>query len=240
MNDVVLLIVRYVLGGGVPLLLGLRMFVTDREEKARVARENAKRKETGGVTPVEERKAGTVRLRVHVVGEGNVNLGSSVEASDSVSGAPTLESTAFVVEDERGQRFSIGEKSELRVRTLAGARRNLLESVTKEGGGIAQRFSFEVEPSATFVLQGKLPEASESGGAFREGPVTLGGPFEINPSTDIEPTGFGCIVYPALAIGAFAALYPTELVFEVLGWIVWLLAMVIGAGGRAMTNDAAR
>lgn len=241
MSDVELLpVVRLVIGAGLPLALGISMFFTDRAEKARVEKENAKRRETGGVTPPEERRAGTVRIRVHVVGEGSVNLGSSTESADSVSGAPTLESTAFVVEDDQGQRFSIAEKTELRVRTLAGARRNLLESVTKEGGGIAQRFSFEVDPSATFVLQAKFPETKDSQGAFREGPVAIEGPLVINPNTDVDTTGFGCIVYPALAIGAACALYPTELVWEVLGWIVWGLAMIVGAGGRAITNDNAR
>lgn len=233
-------IVRLALGGGVPVLVGVWMFVTDRREKARVERENVKRRESGGVTPPDERRGGITRIRVHVVGDASVNLGSSIESADSVSGAPTLETTAFVVEDEKGQRFAIAEHSELRVRTLAGARRNLLESVTKEGGGIAQRFSFQVDPSATFVLEAKFPEVLGSQGAFREGPMAIGGPLVINPSTDLEPTGMGCVVYPALAIGAGAALLPTELFWEVAGWVVWVLAVGLAMVGRAITNDNAR
>lgn len=70
--------------------------------------------------------------------------------------------------------------------------------------------------------------------------MAIEGPLVINPNTDLDTTGFGCIVYPALVIGALCAVYPTELVWEVIGWIVWLLAMIVGAGGRAMTNDNAR
>lgn len=233
-------LVRYVIATGVPLALAVSMLRVDRAEKERVRQQNEKRRADGGVTPIEQRKPGTVRLRVHVVGEGSVNLGSSTESADSVSGAPTLETVPFVVEDERGQRFSIAEKTELRVRSLAGARRNLLESITKEGGGIAQRFSFEVDPSATFVLQARFPETKDSPGAFREGPLGLEGPLVINPDTAIEPTGFGCVAYPALVIGAIAAVYPTETLWEVVGWIAWGFMLLIGAGARAITNDNAR
>ena len=235
-----LIVVRWAIGAGVPVLGALWMLVTQRAEKQRVLAENARRLETGDLRPPDERKGGIGKIRVHVVGGGHVNLGSSIESAESLSGTPTLQTAAFLVEDDGGQRFSISAGATLSVRRLGGARRNLLESITKETGGVDQRFSFEVDPQATFVLKATFPEVKESQGAFREGPLALEGPLEINPNVDVERAEMGCMVYPVLVVGAALAIYPTELFWEVCGWVAWTLAMLLALVGRLITNDSAR
>lgn len=237
-----LVVFRLALGAGLPLWLASSMFFTDRAEKARVAAENAKRKETGALRDREDLSAGVGRIRAHVVGDGTenrVNLGSSVEQQNALSGAPTLETAPFVVEDTHGRRFTIPPKAELRVRSFTGARRNLMESITKEGGAVEQRYSFEVAPGDTFVLQARFPDPKAQG-VFREAPIELEGPLEINPNLSIEPTAMGCLVYPMLALGAACALYPTSLGWEIAGSVVWAFLMLGAWVGKMITNDAAR
>jgi hypothetical protein len=244
MMDSPLELLRYALGLGVPITLGIAFTHAAWRESARVKRENERRaeREKSDRGPADLRP-GPARLRVRVAGEAALtNLGTSVESAENLSGAPELESIETVLVDDAGRRLRLPPGQKLKVHSFGGARRNLTESVTREDGGVSQRFSFEVAPTQSFVLGCVLPEIASTHPFRNTGEaVDLkpdGEQFEINPSPkNAETSSVGCIVYPCLVGAAIAALVPTSTFFQVVGWIVWTICVLFGLLGRSMANE---
>ncbi len=237
-------VLRYALGLGVPITLGISFTRATWRESRRVKRENERlaEQEKSDRAPMDVRP-GPARLRVRVAGEAiRMNLGTSVESAENLSGAPELESTETVLVDDTGRRFRLPAGQKLKVRSFDGARRNLTESVTRADGGVSQRFSFEVAPGQSFVITCVLPEIP-SAHPFRNTGEALdlqpdGDQFEINPlPKNVETSSVGCIVYPCLVGAAIGALVPTNLYFQVVGWIVWTICIFLGLIGRSIAND---
>src|SRR5262245_38919307 len=99
----------------------LEVLLNHLREKAKVAARHA---------------AGVQRLLVRVVGEpgARIVLGTSIEQPSEISGTPDLTSEAFSVRTEDGRLFAIRAGARLRMRPLAGARRNVIETITKASG----------------------------------------------------------------------------------------------------------
>lgn len=240
-------LLRYGIGAGVPVLLALAYALAAHRESGRVARENERRgkldkevREPGDLRP------GLARLRVRVVESGQVslvNLGTSVETAESLSGAPELDTADVLLVDEGGRGFRLPEGKRLKVHSFGGARRHLTESLTREDGGVNQRFSFEVASTQSFVLACQVPEAVAGSHPFRSAGDALdllpaGDRFEVNPPPKVaDASGVGCIVYPCLGLAAYAATAPENTKWQVAGWIVWLMCVLLGLVGRSVAND---
>ena len=122
---------------------------------------------------------GMQRLQVHVVAEpgARVVLGTSIEQPSEISGTPDLTSEAFTVRADDGRLFAIPAGAPLRMKPLAGARRNVTETITKASGAIEQRYTFELGADVPFDLLAKIPVASSDEGPFRTPPA----PQELAP-----------------------------------------------------------
>jgi len=125
--------------------------------------------------------SGVQRLQVRVVAEpgARVVLGTSVEQPSEISGTPDLTSEGFTVRSEDGRLFAIPAGARLRMKPLAGARRNVTETITKASGAIEQRYTFELGPDVPFELLAKVPVVSSDDGPFRTPPASVElAPFE--------------------------------------------------------------
>ncbi|MDI1476018.1 hypothetical protein [Polyangium sp. y55x31] len=245
MNDLAALL-RNGIGVGIPVLVALAYGVAAFRESGRVRRENVRRASVGDeVRAPGDLSPGLARLRVRVVDAGAplVNLGTSVESADNLSGAPELDTVDVLLADDSGRSFRMPSGKRLKVHSFGGARRNLTESVTREDGGIDQRFSFEVASTQSFVLACKLPETSAGSHPFRNAEDAIEllpavERFEINhPPETAQTSGVGCIVYPCLGLAAVAATVPESTGGKVVGWIVWLVCVLLGLVGRSVAND---
>jgi len=240
-------VLRYALGLGVPITLGISFTRATWRESGRVKRENARlaEREKSDRAPADLRP-GPARLRVHVADDAVMtNLGTSVETTESLSGAPELESTETVLVDATGRRLRLPGGQKLKIHSFGGARRNLTESITREDGGVSQRFSFEVSPTQSFVLACVLPEIASSH-PFRNTGEAIdlqpdGERFEINPSPkNVETSSVGCIVYPCLIGASYGAIVPTNTFYQVVGWIIWTVSVLLGLIGCSVANDTLR
>ncbi|MDC0746167.1 hypothetical protein [Polyangium mundeleinium] len=240
-------LLRNGIGVGIPVLVGVAFALASFRESKRVQRENERRAKVGNEVRVPgDLSPGFARLRVRVIDAGSaarVNLGTSVESAEDLSGAPELETVDVLLADDSGRTFRLPAGHRLKVYAFGGARRHLTESVTTEDGGVHQRFSFEVGPAQSFVLACKLPEASAGNHPFRQADdaavlLPVGDRFEINPPPEKAQTSdVGCIVVPCLVVGVVAATVPEHTGWRVAGWVVWLMCVLLGLVGRSVAND---
>ncbi|MDI1448756.1 hypothetical protein [Polyangium sp. 6x1] len=247
MNDPTALL-RNGIGIGVPALIALAYAAASFRESQRIRRENERRAEIGSeVRAPGDLSPGLARLRVRVVDAGGaqlVNLGTSAETADNLSGAPELDTASVLLTDDGGRSFRMPAEKRLKVHSFGGARRNLTESVTREDGGVQQRFSFEVAPTQSFVLTCALPEALAASHPFRNTDEAIellpagGKRFELNaPPETVQTSGVGCIVYPCLGVAAVAATVPESTGWQIGGWVLWLMCVLLGLVGRSVAND---
>jgi hypothetical protein len=212
----------------VPVVLALRALLTERAANRRALALPAPQqnvREPGDVSK------GPAIYKVHVVSdEGRVNLGTSVETAENLTGNPELTAKPVIVETEASVRLVLREGVRMKVHTLGGARRELVESITTDEGGIQQRFSFEVDGSTWFLLEGEIPDTA-AGHPFRSGAIELGPAgerYDINPPPPKrkEFTGMGCLTYPLSTGGVIAVLSAESTLAKVGAWVVWTLGVL--------------
>lgn len=234
------------LGIGVPLIFAVGFFRADRRE--RIATEQRAASLAAKGVPVRDPtdvSPGEGTFRVRLLGEGErTSIGTSIEKANDLSGTPTLETEAFEVETDGGKRLAIPRGTRLKVNALAGAHRALVDSVTDEKGGVAQRFSFEIDHHTTFLLACKISEP-DVGGPFRESATRaepVGEELVINPKPNLpEHTGGGCLVYPALVAAAILPNVSTDsLGWKVAEWIAWTVLAALGGLGWAASASQSK
>jgi hypothetical protein len=226
----------------VPAGLALRLFLREHAARRRAAAAPAPEHK---VRDPSDLSAGPAIYKVRVVSEGRANLGTSLETAEKLTGSPDLVAQPVTVETEAGVRLTLRGGAPLKVHSLGGARRDLVESITTEEGGIRQRFSFEVDASTWFLLEGAMPD-SASGHPWRtaaihfmpagEGEKTR---YAINPPAPPrrEFTSTGCLAYP-VSVGGVAAVLSAELTFwVVVAWVLWGLGVLLLLLGAAMARS---
>jgi hypothetical protein len=212
----------------VPGVLAVRMLLVERAARRRALALPPPQQKVRQPNDVSQ---GPAIYKVHVVGdEGWVNLGTSIEAADSLTGNPELVAKAVTVETEAGLRLALREGAPLKVHTLGGARRELVESITTDDGGIKQRFSFEVDGSTWFLLEGAVPE-SAAGHPFRAGSIELlpaGERYAINPPPPkrSEFSSMGCVTHPLAIGGVLWVLSADSTLGKIAAWVVWTLGVL--------------
>jgi hypothetical protein len=153
---------------GVPLSLGFLYLVVERRHNER-ARLDARVRDLRAAKAIQARLASGCRiLRVRVVGESGkpVNLGSSTEDPQGISGRPTLQTEQLTLRADDGRIFSVPAGRRMRIEALPGARRNVVDTVTT-GSGVEQRYSFELTPEQPFEIFGIPPPRAAEAGPFR-------------------------------------------------------------------------
>ena len=234
--------VQLALGVGSPVMIALGFVRADWRARKAVAKRAEAAKNNIVVREPTDLSAGAAVFRVHVVAPDgvHVSLGASIENPNSLSGEPLLTTEAFEVETTGGVRLSVPRNAKLKINSLAGAHRKLVDSVTTESGGVQQRFSFEVAETDTFLLSCVVAETGADG-PFRESVPILGceKEFVVNPKPVVpEHVGVGCLVFPALAIAAALPIVGSDETFtRVIGWIVWFVLVGVGFIGWLMAKD---
>lgn len=171
---------------GIPLLLGLLYLVVERRHNER-ARLDARVKDLRAAKTIEKRLASGARiLRVRVVGDSGkpVNLGSSTEDPQGISGKPTLQTEQLTLRADDGRTFTVPAGQRMRIEALPGARRNVVDTVTT-GSGVEQRYSFELTPGQPFEIFAVPPPRSAEAGPFR----TADAPEVLAPCDSLYVSG---------------------------------------------------
>jgi hypothetical protein len=222
---------------GVPVVLGVGQHVTYRlavrrwQIKKLIERAERSLKEDSR----EEANADWHKVRVQSAGD-RVSIGSSVEKPADMSATPTLTTTAFVAVDEGGHKFSIRADEQLKVVSLPGARRNLLEAVTTDSG-VEQRYTFELGPEQTFYILGAA-HTHTGAGPFREGaPVELaptGGRYLVGEEASDGTTGSsgtpGCGKSASRFILGMNIVAAVAWPIPYMGKAYWAIALLAGLG----------
>ena len=225
----------------VPAGLGLRLLLRERAAQRRASALPApehKVRDPSDVSP------GPAIYKVRVVSEGRANLGTSLETAENLTGSPDLVAQPVTVETEAGMRLSLRGGAPLKVHALGGARRDLVESITTDDGGIRQRFSFEVDASTWFLLEGAMLD-NASGHPWRTAAIDFlpaGERYAINPPTPPrrEFTSTGCLTYPLAAGGVAAVLMAESTFWSVAAWLLWSLGVILLLFCAAMAKSEFR
>jgi hypothetical protein len=124
----------------------------------------------------------------------------------------------------------------MRVLSLPGARRHLIEGVTT-ASGVEQRYSFELDPATAFRLLAIVPKQGR--GPFREGEAVEVAPFDdvylIGDDTDEaqpQPRDAPGCGGRRLALGGLALNLAGAVLVLVpyVGLALWAIALLLGSG----------
>jgi hypothetical protein len=226
----------------VPLGLVPRMLLAERAANRRALALPAPELKVRSPSDVSE---GAALYKVHVVCEsGRVNLGTSFETAENLTGSPELSAQGVTLETEAGVRLALREGTLLKVHALGGARRELVESVTTNDGGIKQRFSFEVDGATWFLLEGSVPPGA-AGHPFRTGAIDFAPAAEryhINPPPPQrkEFSSMGCLTYPLAVSGIVAVLSAEFILWKIAAWVLWTVGVLSVFGGASIANTEFR
>jgi hypothetical protein len=181
---------------------------------------------------------GPALLRVQVAGaEGAwINLGTSHESYESLSANPTLDGLGSSMLTEDGRPLSLSPGAPLDIQKVYGARRNVLESITKPGG-VVHLFSFEVLSGTWLWLRGRLAEEAAPGTPFRAGAARriepMGKAYVLygeEPTLPTSSSGAGCWI--VLVIVTLLASVVPILLSSTEAWTwVTVVAVILAIGG---------
>ncbi len=186
---------------------------------------------------------GPAALEVRVVSEhgGPVNLGTSVETTESLGSDTALACEGITVQVVDGPKLALRRGAKLEVKGIAGAERKFVRAVTTEDSAQLE-YNYLLAPERTLWLIGELPKdvSSNQQGPFR-GDVLgeiepLGGSYKLS-SKPPDRWISGCGTPLALVAATLTA--PAALAgYTVAFWLSFALVLIALAGQYITMPDA--